>query len=72
MAQVQTEITDGAAVVTLDDPDRRNALNAVMVDEIVATFDRLEADGGVGAVVVTGAHSGMGASAARLSCHICV
>ena len=43
------------AVVTLDDPDRRNALNAVMVAEIVEVFDQLEADDDVGAVVVTGA-----------------
>lgn len=43
------------AVVTLDDPDRRNALNADMVTEIIEVFDRLEADDGVGAVVVTGA-----------------
>ncbi len=40
--------------MSLDDPDRRNALNAEMVDEIVATFDALEADDAVGAVVVTG------------------
>lgn len=43
------------AVVTLDDPDRRNALNADMVAEIIDVFDRLEADDGVGAVVLTGA-----------------
>ena len=55
MTQVRSEIADGVAVVTLDDPERRNALNLEMVDEIVATFDRLEADERVGAVVVTGA-----------------
>src|SRR2546423_5374220 len=55
MTQVQSEIADGVAVVTLDDPERRNALNLEMVDEIVETFDRLEADERVGAVVVTGA-----------------
>ena len=52
---VRCEVADGVAVVTLDDPERRNALNLEMVDEIVATFDRLEADESVGAVVVTGA-----------------
>lgn len=52
---VRTEVADGVATVTLDDPDRRNALNLGMVDEIVDTFDRLEADSGVGAVIVTGA-----------------
>jgi enoyl-CoA hydratase len=43
------------AVVTLDDPKRRNALSGGMVAEIVAAFDELEADDGVGAVIVTGA-----------------
>jgi enoyl-CoA hydratase len=51
---VRSEVTGGVAVVTLDDPDRRNALNLEMVDEITATFDGLEADPTVGAVVVTG------------------
>src|SRR5436305_6733835 len=55
MTQVRSEIADGVAVVTLDDPERRNALNLEMVDEIVTTFDRLEADESVVAVVVTGA-----------------
>jgi enoyl-CoA hydratase len=55
MSLVRCEVADGVAVVTLDDPERRNALNLEMVDEIVATFDKLEADESVGAVVVTGA-----------------
>ena len=47
---------DGAAVavVTLHDPDRRNALRQDMVDAIVAGFDEFEHGGEVGAVVVTG------------------
>jgi enoyl-CoA hydratase len=55
MAYVDTEIADRVAVVTISDPDRRNALNRRIVDELVATFDRLDADDDVGAVVVTGA-----------------
>src|SRR5436853_4858229 len=55
MISVRTEIADGVATVTLDDPDRRNALNLDMVDEIVEAFDRIEADESVGAVIVTGA-----------------
>ena len=55
MTLVESEVRDGVAVVTLNDPERRNALNLPMVDEIVETFDRLEADESVGAVVVTGA-----------------
>src|SRR3954463_13132893 len=55
MSLVLSEVVDGVAIVTLNDPERRNALNLEMVDEIVETFDRLEADTNVGAVVVTGA-----------------
>lgn len=54
MSLVRTETVDGVAVVTLADPDRRNALNAQMVSEIVATFDTIEADMSLHAVIVTG------------------
>jgi enoyl-CoA hydratase len=54
MAEVLTDIADGVAVVTLDAPDRRNALTLPMVDEIAAALDALEADPAVGALVVTG------------------
>jgi len=52
---VNVEIDDGVAVVTLNDSERRNALNLPMVDEIVEAMDRIEDDTDVGAVVVTGA-----------------
>lgn len=54
MTLVRTEISDGVATVTLSDPDRRNALTLPMTTEMVDTFDRLEADPAVGAVVITG------------------
>jgi enoyl-CoA hydratase len=54
MAEVLTEIGDGVAVMTLDAPDRRNALTRPMVDEIAAALDAVEADPTVGALVVTG------------------
>jgi enoyl-CoA hydratase len=54
MAEVQIDIADGVAVVTLDAPDRRNALTLAMVDEITAGLDAVEADPTVGALVVTG------------------
>ena len=54
MSLVRTEIQSGVATVALADPDRRNALTLPMVTEIVDTFDELEADPAVGAVVVTG------------------
>jgi enoyl-CoA hydratase len=55
MSAVLLEMRDRVAVVTLNDPDRRNALNHEIVREIGEIFDRLESDDGVGAVVVTGA-----------------
>ena len=55
MGRVRVEVADRVAVVTLDDPDRRNALDLGLCDEIVATFDAIEARDDVGAVVVTGA-----------------
>jgi enoyl-CoA hydratase len=54
MTLVRTEVDGGVAVVTLADPDRRNAISPAMVDEIVAAFDLLDADPAVGAIVVTG------------------
>jgi enoyl-CoA hydratase len=55
MAELRTEIRDRVALVTLDAPDRRNALSLGIVDEIVAAFDAIDTDPDVGAVVVTGA-----------------
>ncbi len=55
MSTVRTEISDRVAVVSLDAPERRNALDLPMCDEIVATLDALEGSGEVGAIVVTGA-----------------
>lgn len=46
---------DRVAVVTIDAPERRNALTPSLVSEIVAAFDALESREDVGAVVVTGA-----------------
>src|SRR5450432_2551979 len=54
MEHVNIDARDGVAVVTLVDVARRNAMTALMVDEIVATFDALESDGTTAAVVVTG------------------
>ena len=55
MSLVRVETADGVAVVTLDDPERRNVLSLPMVGEIISAFDAIEADESVGAVVVTGA-----------------
>jgi enoyl-CoA hydratase len=55
LLQVDIRSEERVAVVTLNDPERRNALNSELVTEIVEAFNRLEGDDGVGAVVVTGA-----------------
>ena len=55
MTLVHTEVVDAVATVTLDDPERRNALSPDLVDELAVTFDWLETNDEVRAVVVTGA-----------------
>lgn len=56
MSLLHIETTsDGVAVLTLDDPQRRNALSNVLVDELTVAIEELEADDDVGAVVITGA-----------------
>jgi enoyl-CoA hydratase len=53
-AEVLFEVTDGVAVVTLNAPQRRNALTPVMATELIATFDEVDARDDVGALVVRG------------------
>lgn len=55
MSLVLVDIADRVATLTLNNPGERNTLTQPMVEEIVAAMDRVEADEGVGAVVVTGA-----------------
>lgn len=49
------EVEDGLLTLTLDRPDRLNAVNAVMIGEYVAALDAADRDDGVRAVIVTGA-----------------
>jgi len=53
--RVRIDVADRVAVVTLDDPERRNALDLAFCGELAAAFDAIEARDDVGAVVVTGA-----------------
>lgn len=55
MAYTILEKSNGVGLLTLNDPDKRNALNEAMNAEICAALDDLEADPEVGALVVTGA-----------------
>lgn len=54
MSLVLTNVADGVATLTLNNPDERNTLTAPMVVEIIAAMESFEADESVGAVVVTG------------------
>jgi enoyl-CoA hydratase len=50
-----TERRDKVALVTLNRPDKRNALSIALRDEIDQCLQEMEADDGVSAVVITGA-----------------
>ena len=53
--QIQYDVADGIATVTLHRPDRMNAFTPTMADEMLRVFDETDADDDVRAVVVTGA-----------------
>ncbi len=55
MTLVDTHLDDGIAVVTLNDPERRNAFTPDLVSALVGAFDWLEREADCGAVIVTGA-----------------
>ncbi len=63
MALIETEVRDRVGILTLNDPDKRNAITLAMNDEIAAVLDAWEADDDVGAMVVTGAGKGFCAGA---------
>ncbi len=51
---VRTQITDRVAVLTVSNPERRNAMNLELSGKLVAALQRCTADDGVGAIVITG------------------
>ena len=53
-------------ILTLNRPERLNAINQEMVGEVFDLFDRIEADENVRAIVVTGAGR---AFSSRDACH---
>jgi enoyl-CoA hydratase len=55
MSLVELAVADRVATLTLNNSAERNSLTAPMVEEIIAAVARVEADEGVGALVVTGA-----------------
>jgi len=49
------DVAEGVATVTLNRPDRLNAVNTTVIRELVEAFDRADGDDAVRAVIVTGA-----------------
>ena len=60
---ITLEVADRVAVVTLNDPDRRNVVSNALNDAVIGSMDELEARDDVGALVVTGAGSAFCAGA---------
>lgn len=52
---VSVETADHVALITLNAPERRNALTVSMARGLVAACDAIDADSGIGAAVVRGA-----------------
>ena len=57
------EVADHIATITLNRPDRLNAFNNVMAADLIAAFDRSDADDEVRCVIVTGEGRGFCAGA---------
>jgi enoyl-CoA hydratase len=60
---ITLEVADRVALLTLNDPDRRNVVSNALNDAILAAMDELEARSDVGALIVTGAGSAFCAGA---------
>jgi enoyl-CoA hydratase len=54
VTEIDYAVQDGVAVITLQAPERRNALSVEMAGALTEAAERAEADEAVGAVVVTG------------------
>jgi 2-(1,2-epoxy-1,2-dihydrophenyl)acetyl-CoA isomerase len=52
---LRAEVDDGVAVITMNRPDRRNALSVAMMSALGAVLAQVETDDAVGSVVLTGA-----------------
>src|SRR3954469_7047212 len=49
------ELTEGIARVTVNRPDKLNALNAIVIAELADAVTRIETDSAVRGVIITGA-----------------
>jgi enoyl-CoA hydratase/carnithine racemase len=62
-SQINYEVADSVATITLNRPDRLNAFTVIMCRELVAAFDAADADDEVRVVLLTGAGRGFCAGA---------
>lgn len=51
---VLMQISEGIALLTLNRPEKLNALNYELIDRLMSLLDQIEANDGVGAVIITG------------------
>ena len=54
-SDLQAYMQNGVAVLTMNRPERRNALSGPMLDALAKVLGQVELDNGIGAVVLTGA-----------------
>src|SRR5438093_13499258 len=54
-SEIRYEVADGVCTVTLNRPDRLNAVTSTMLGDLGEAWDRADADDAVRAVIVTGA-----------------
>jgi 2-(1,2-epoxy-1,2-dihydrophenyl)acetyl-CoA isomerase len=52
---IRLELTEGVATITLNRPDKLNAINEAMQAELAGALDRIEADATIRALLLTGA-----------------
>src|SRR3954451_1011438 len=62
-SEINYDVADAIATITLNRPDKLNAFTARMMREIIDAFDQIDADDAVRAVIVTGAGRGVCAGA---------
>ena len=62
-ATIKTDLADGILTLTLNRPDRLNAFTGQMMQEMIAVFDKADADDAVRAIIITGEGRGFCAGA---------
>jgi enoyl-CoA hydratase/carnithine racemase len=61
--QIKYEIEDRIATITLNQPDKLNAISGIMINDMIKAFDMADADDDVRVVIMTGAGRGFCAGA---------